>query len=244
MDVKKHMTSKYGKEFVSAAVELRPDCGVNRMVSFSTCLKLDRIRLKLISNLVLYFQLVEKLSAKAPDGPTKIKILTAIAEEHNIKWEPKSFGETDVKSSQDLLVGLSHCAFSLVYFDIICLLDYIILTLYICVCVKVGPSTYENAAYSEPSQIHVPPVHDEKAPNLHASSQHKPLRHACTNSYEQTASSTARKDQSTTSGVSNPEIRSSGIFAKMVLTSEFLHYCCVYYLNNVWDSFLQELEVK
>lgn len=146
------MTSKYGKEFVSAAVELRPDCGVNRM-------------------------LVEKLSAKAPDGPTKIKILTAIAEEHNIKWEPKSFGETDVKSSQDLLVG---------------------------------PSTYEKAAYTEPSQIHVPPVHDEKAPNLHASSQHKPMHHASTNSYEQTASSTARKDQSTTPSVSNPEIRSSG----------------------------------
>ncbi|XP_058775936.1 uncharacterized protein LOC131650234 [Vicia villosa] len=39
------MASKYGKEFVSAAVELRPDCGVNRL-------------------------LVEKFSAKAPDGPT------------------------------------------------------------------------------------------------------------------------------------------------------------------------------
>ncbi|KAF7813907.1 dentin sialophosphoprotein-like isoform X1 [Senna tora] len=72
MDVRKHITAKYGKEFISAAVELRPDCG-----------------------------LVEKLSAKAPDGPTKIKILTAIAEEHNVKWEPKSFGESDAKSSQD-----------------------------------------------------------------------------------------------------------------------------------------------
>ncbi|KAK4270295.1 hypothetical protein QN277_023348 [Acacia crassicarpa] len=80
MDVRKHFTAKYGKEFISAAVELRPDCGVNRL-------------------------LVEKLSAKAPDGPTKIKILTAIAEEHNIKWEPKSFGESDVKHSQDSQVG-------------------------------------------------------------------------------------------------------------------------------------------
>ncbi|KAI9112255.1 hypothetical protein K1719_016778 [Acacia pycnantha] len=80
MDVRKHITAKYGKEFISAAVELRPDCGVNRL-------------------------LVEKLSAKAPDGPTKIKILTAIAEEHNIKWEPKSFGESDVKHSQDSQVG-------------------------------------------------------------------------------------------------------------------------------------------
>lgn len=38
VDVKKQITSKYGKEFVSAAIELRPDCGVNRMASFCTCL--------------------------------------------------------------------------------------------------------------------------------------------------------------------------------------------------------------
>ncbi|XP_047182128.1 uncharacterized protein LOC124848489 isoform X1 [Vigna umbellata] len=153
VDVKKQLTSKYGKEFVSAAVELRPDCGVSRM-------------------------LVEKLSAKAPDGPTKIKILTAIAEDHNIKWEPKSFEENDVKSSQDLLVG---------------------------------PSTSEKASYAEPSQIHVPPVHDEMGPsNVRSSSQVKPMHHVSTNSYEQTASATARKDQSTTSGVSDQEIRSSG----------------------------------
>ncbi|XP_020965953.1 uncharacterized protein LOC107618555 isoform X2 [Arachis ipaensis] len=80
VDVRKHLTVKYGKEFASAAVELRPDYGVNRL-------------------------LVEKLSAKAPDGPTKIKILSAINEEHNIKWEPKSFGENDIKPSQDLLAG-------------------------------------------------------------------------------------------------------------------------------------------
>ena len=143
------------------------------------------------------FQLVEKLSAKAPDGPTKIKILAAIAEEHNIKWEPKSLGENDVKSSQDFLVGLTSCGFSLVYFDAKCLLDYICLTLY--VYVKVGPSTSEKVAYAEPSQIHVPPAHDEKGPsNLHAPSQVKPVHHSSTNSYEQTASGAARKDQSTT----------------------------------------------
>ncbi|XP_008242538.1 PREDICTED: uncharacterized protein LOC103340855 [Prunus mume] len=48
--VRKHFTTKYGKEFVSAAVEV-----------------------------------VGKLSAGPPDGPTK-KILSAIADEHNIKW--------------------------------------------------------------------------------------------------------------------------------------------------------------
>ncbi|KAJ4846286.1 hypothetical protein Tsubulata_008808 [Turnera subulata] len=82
MDVRKHFVAKYGKEFVNASVELRPDCGVSRL-------------------------LVEKLSAKAPDGPTKIKILTAIAEEHNVKWEPKSFGEKDMKPPEDLLNGPS-----------------------------------------------------------------------------------------------------------------------------------------
>lgn len=33
VDVRKHLTAKYGKEFISAAVELRPNCGVSRMVS-------------------------------------------------------------------------------------------------------------------------------------------------------------------------------------------------------------------
>lgn len=33
LDVRKHFTAKYGKEFISAAVELRPDCGVSRMVN-------------------------------------------------------------------------------------------------------------------------------------------------------------------------------------------------------------------
>lgn len=36
MDIRKHFTAKYGKEFVSAAVELRPDSGVSRMVCFYT----------------------------------------------------------------------------------------------------------------------------------------------------------------------------------------------------------------
>ncbi|XP_061994752.1 uncharacterized protein LOC133712655 [Rosa rugosa] len=42
MDIHKHFTAKYGKEFISAAVELRPDSGVSRMV-------------------------IEKLSTKSPD---------------------------------------------------------------------------------------------------------------------------------------------------------------------------------
>ncbi|KAE8675938.1 S-adenosyl-L-methionine-dependent methyltransferases superfamily protein, putative isoform 1 [Hibiscus syriacus] len=79
-DVSKHFTAKYGKEFTSSALELRPNCGVGRM-------------------------LVEKLSANAPDGPTKLKILTAIAEEHKIKWNPESFGAKESKIYDDMLNG-------------------------------------------------------------------------------------------------------------------------------------------
>ncbi|XP_031108038.1 uncharacterized protein LOC116012603 isoform X1 [Ipomoea triloba] len=79
IDVRKHFKVKYGNEFITGAVELRPDCGVSRL-------------------------LVEKLSAKAPDGQTKLKILTAIAEEQGVKWDPNSFGESDLPPS-DLLNG-------------------------------------------------------------------------------------------------------------------------------------------
>ncbi|XP_059634859.1 uncharacterized protein LOC132277129 [Cornus florida] len=80
LDISKNFTAKYGKEFKSAAVELRPNCGVSRM-------------------------LIEKLSATAPDGQTKLRILSAIAEEHNIKWDPNSVGEGDSKPPDDLLNG-------------------------------------------------------------------------------------------------------------------------------------------
>ncbi|MCD9639201.1 hypothetical protein HAX54_023579 [Datura stramonium] len=80
VDVRKHLTAKYGKEFISAAVELRPNCGVSRM-------------------------LVEKLSAKAPDGQTKMRILGAIAEEHGAKWDPQSVEEAESVPPNDLLNG-------------------------------------------------------------------------------------------------------------------------------------------
>ncbi|XP_039066236.1 uncharacterized protein LOC120211843 isoform X1 [Hibiscus syriacus] len=81
-DASKHFTAKYGKEFTSAALEMRPNCGVSRT-------------------------LVEKLSAIAPDGPTKLKILTTIAEEHNINWDPASFGAKESKVYDDKLVRLN-----------------------------------------------------------------------------------------------------------------------------------------
>ncbi|KAK1549866.1 hypothetical protein Q3G72_009195 [Acer saccharum] len=49
--------------------------------------------------------MVEKLSTTAPDGQTKIKFLSAIAEEHNITWDPDSFSGGDLKPPEDLLNG-------------------------------------------------------------------------------------------------------------------------------------------
>ncbi|KAL6523596.1 hypothetical protein OROGR_017199 [Orobanche gracilis] len=80
LDVRKQITAKYGKDYTTAAIELRPQCGVGRM-------------------------LVEKLSAMAPDVPTKTRFLSAIAEEHNVKWEPTSFGEKDSVPPNSRLVG-------------------------------------------------------------------------------------------------------------------------------------------
>lgn len=62
------------------------------------------------------YQLVEKLSVKAPDGPTKVKILTAIAEEHNIKWEPNWFKEEDAAPSVYMPVRLNRFLYSLMHF--------------------------------------------------------------------------------------------------------------------------------
>ncbi|CAH8306043.1 unnamed protein product [Eruca vesicaria subsp. sativa] len=72
--------SKYGKEFVAAASELKPDSGVNR-------------------------KLVELLSVRAPSPETKLKLLKEIAQEHQLDWDPAST-ETDLfKSHEDLLVS-------------------------------------------------------------------------------------------------------------------------------------------
>ncbi|GAB2292485.1 hypothetical protein Dimus_026721 [Dionaea muscipula] len=78
LDARKHFTAKYGKDFVSAAIELRPECGVNRT-------------------------LVEKLSAMAPDANTKLKVLSAIANDHSIEWEPGSLKEKGPEPPESML---------------------------------------------------------------------------------------------------------------------------------------------
>ncbi|KAH9619047.1 hypothetical protein KSS87_002173 [Heliosperma pusillum] len=85
LQVQLAFASKYGKEFVGAASELLPDCGVNR-------------------------QLVELLSVRAPSPEKKLKLLKDIAEEHEIDWDPAP-SETELfKSPEDLLVGINFVA--------------------------------------------------------------------------------------------------------------------------------------
>ncbi|KAL0556894.1 hypothetical protein IC582_005411 [Cucumis melo] len=72
--------AKYGKEFVSAATELMPNCGVNR-------------------------QLIELLSVRAPSPEKKLKLLKEIAEEHDLDWNPAETEAEFNKSPEDLLNG-------------------------------------------------------------------------------------------------------------------------------------------
>ncbi|KAK6130697.1 hypothetical protein DH2020_035551 [Rehmannia glutinosa] len=71
---------KYGKEFVSAATELRPECGVNR-------------------------QIIELLSIRAPAPDVKMKLLKEIAEEHELDWDPSASENELLKPHEDLLHG-------------------------------------------------------------------------------------------------------------------------------------------
>lgn len=80
MQIRSLFTAKYGKEFVAAASDLRPDSSVNRTV-------------------------IEKLSVRAPFAELKIKVLKAIAQEHNLQWDSSSTEEEFSKKHEDLLDG-------------------------------------------------------------------------------------------------------------------------------------------
>ncbi|CAN4083521.1 unnamed protein product [Withania somnifera] len=62
MGLKDVFEKKYGKDFVSAATDLRPNAGVNRT-------------------------LIEKLSVKTPNGEVKLKIMKEIAKEYQVEWD-------------------------------------------------------------------------------------------------------------------------------------------------------------
>ncbi|KAJ4960344.1 hypothetical protein NE237_020254 [Protea cynaroides] len=80
LQIKNLFTTKYGKEFVSAASELRPDTSVNRGI-------------------------IEKLSVKAPSPETKLKVLKEIAKEYNLYWDSSSTEIEFSKKHEDLLEG-------------------------------------------------------------------------------------------------------------------------------------------
>ncbi|KAI5073194.1 hypothetical protein GOP47_0011207 [Adiantum capillus-veneris] len=79
-DISSVFAVKYGKDFVAAAAELRPDCGVNRLV-------------------------IEKLSVRAPSGEVRLKLMKEIAEEQGVDWDAAEFEAELHKPSEDLLDG-------------------------------------------------------------------------------------------------------------------------------------------
>ncbi|XP_020596617.1 IST1 homolog [Phalaenopsis equestris] len=80
LQVRNLLTAKYGKDFVSAAAELRPDSGVNRTV-------------------------IEKLSVGAPPVDIRLKILKEISQEYNLDWDTSSTEKEFSKKHEDLLDG-------------------------------------------------------------------------------------------------------------------------------------------
>ncbi|KAJ8758492.1 hypothetical protein K2173_000213 [Erythroxylum novogranatense] len=80
LQIKNLLTTKYGKEFVMTASELRPDSGVNRTI-------------------------IEKLSVSAPSAALRLKVLKEIAQEHNLEWDSSSTEAELGKKHEDLLSG-------------------------------------------------------------------------------------------------------------------------------------------
>ncbi|XP_021298838.1 IST1 homolog [Herrania umbratica] len=80
LQIKNLFSTKYGKEFVTAASELRPDSSVNRAI-------------------------IEKLSVSAPSGEIRLKVLKEIAQEHNVEWDSSSTEAEFSRKHEDLLAG-------------------------------------------------------------------------------------------------------------------------------------------
>ncbi|RDX85749.1 IST1-like protein [Mucuna pruriens] len=80
VSLKNIFEKKYGKDFVSAAIDLRPSCGVNR-------------------------QLIDKLSVRTPPGELKLKVLKEIAKEHQVDWDTAESEKELLKPPEELLEG-------------------------------------------------------------------------------------------------------------------------------------------
>ncbi|XP_024992170.1 IST1-like protein [Cynara cardunculus var. scolymus] len=80
LSVRNLFATKYGKEFISAASELRPDTSVNRTI-------------------------IEKLSVYTPSGDVKLKVLKEIAQEYHVSWDSSKTEAEFNKMPEDLLNG-------------------------------------------------------------------------------------------------------------------------------------------
>ncbi|CAI9756066.1 unnamed protein product [Fraxinus pennsylvanica] len=80
LHVRNLFAAKYGKEFISAASELRPDTSVNRTI-------------------------IEKLSVSAPSPEVKLNTLNEIAAEFNVNWDSSKTETEFSKKPEDLLNG-------------------------------------------------------------------------------------------------------------------------------------------
>ncbi|CAN4112922.1 unnamed protein product [Withania somnifera] len=80
LHVRNLFAAKYGKEFIAAASELRPDTSVNRTI-------------------------VEKLSAVAPSAEVRLNVLKEIAKEYNVGWDSSNTEAELSKKPEDLLNG-------------------------------------------------------------------------------------------------------------------------------------------
>ncbi|GMI66098.1 IST1-LIKE 3 [Hibiscus trionum] len=80
IEIRNIFEKKYGTDFVGAATDLRPNCGVNRL-------------------------LIDKLSVKTPTGEAKLKVMKEIAKEHNIEWDTSESEKELLKPPEELIEG-------------------------------------------------------------------------------------------------------------------------------------------
>ncbi|XP_024005286.1 uncharacterized protein LOC18028256 [Eutrema salsugineum] len=79
-DLKDIFEKKYGRDFVTAATDLRPTCGVNRM-------------------------LIDKLSVRQPVGEFKLKIMKEIAKEFQVDWDTTETAQELLKPQEEAIDG-------------------------------------------------------------------------------------------------------------------------------------------
>lgn len=122
MHIRNLFAAKYGKEFIAAATELRPDTSVNRTVKiFSNSSFNFGVILYLLAHIIIQMafpiwifplftlQIIEKLSISAPSAEIRLKLLKEIAQEHNVEWDSSTTEAEFSKKPEDLLVLASFC---------------------------------------------------------------------------------------------------------------------------------------